>query len=199
MVKNVQAGLIAFMVLAVVSLAVYWQFSVQKEENTKELESFYLEFKTVTDNRSGVEVLDINVLRYSDVTYIDAVLILSNIGENDLFLRSPMVDFYLEGVYVQNETFSDITLPKQGSSSITFDDLEFETGIIDEAFKVRVGSADVLNFTAVFSSEYTFKLGGLALKTYRLERSASGNVLLWSVFGGKTQEEAVKEIVEQTF
>ncbi len=199
MVRHVHAGLITVMVLAVVSSAVYWQFSLQKDVSIKELEHFYLEFKTVTNNESTGEVIDIGVLRYSDVTYIDVVLIMGNRGENDLFLRSPMVDFYLEGVYVDNKTFSDITLPKQSSSSIPFDDLEFETGLIDEAFKVRASTADVLNLTAVFSSEHTFELGGLTLKTYRLERSASGDVLLWSVFGGRTQEEAVEEIIEQTF
>jgi LEA14-like dessication related protein len=193
MVKKLYLGLLLFSLLIISSSIIYLKFSEHKDKNQIELED--VEFKFITMDSEGMEVIEVDVLRYVDVTYLDLSFVIINHGEKDIHLINPRLELYLEDLFVLKKELDDIDLPPE-SKVIVFDDLTFKSEVIDEALKDKIQRPDeTLTLAAVVSSEYYFKLQDITLKNYRLQVNFDGNLLIREVFGGKTQEEASEDIL----
>ncbi|MFQ5800807.1 MAG: hypothetical protein ACE5HH_03695 [Candidatus Hydrothermarchaeales archaeon] len=161
----------------------------------RELESVEFGFKTT--DVEGMKIVDLDILRYSDVTFIDLTIVISNHGDRDLSLKNPVISFYLEDRLVEEKTLEDLSLPAKESISIELKDVTIKTETISEALEGSLGKpGETVEFRAMVSSEYSFKVDNTRLKTYRLPAAFEGRLLLRQIFGGKSQEEAVEEILE---
>jgi hypothetical protein len=189
-----QAVILVFLLVLVFSSFLYYQFSQQREMNTAELENVELRFSTTEiDN---IEAVDLNILRYSDATYLDLSIIITNNADHEIALKNPMLTLYIGNAFVHEMNLGDITVPAKGSSTMKIEDVSVKTEILSEALKGRMERLeDTIEFNAVLSPEYSFDARNITLVTYRLQTTFEGTILLKQVFGGKSQEEAAEEIL----
>jgi hypothetical protein len=160
----------------------------------KKLEN--LEVRFITTQIEGESVLDLDVLRYTDVTYLDFSIELLNHGQGDLSLKNPVLTLFLEEVFVLDKKLEDQYIAAGGEALIGLRELSFGSEVTDEALKGRIQRSEMtLRLIGDLHSEYFFEVQGIRLKTYRLHKTFEGKVLLRNIFGGKSPEEAVDVIL----
>ncbi len=194
MVTRFQIALIVVLALSLGAYSMYQDFRGQKEMQALELSRVRFDFETIPFEDGG-RVVDAGIQRYSDATYIDLSITASNTGERDIFLKSPVIAFYLEDVLVLEKDLEDLELPAGGSITIPFSDLSFTSEKITLAMEGKKEISRVIELSAVVLPEYSYEVGGVVLKTYRLSSSFSGVVPLVEIFGGKSQFEAAVDIL----
>ena len=185
----------AFLISAILSSLIYGQFYNQKERNRKELGGIEWSFKT-TGIEDG-EIVDLNLKKYTDVTYLDLTITAKNNWDHQINLKSPAVKLYLEEVLIQEKKLSDLTLPAGSTTSIALKDLTFNSEAINKAIKGRIGRPDeALNLSALLTFEYPFEIRNIRFASYRIPATSTGKILFRQIFGGRTQEEAVDVIIQ---
>jgi hypothetical protein len=195
--QKIIAGL-TLMLLILITASVWHVnnlYNLERGANAVDISMVEFRFETVQD--AGIEIVDVEAQKYSDVTFLDFEITASNSGDKELLLKNPVITFYLEDVYILNKTLEDIELFPEGSWSMRFDELTFETKAVENA-SLRLGDRPDETFiiTGRVTSEYTFRLYNQVLKTYWLSTSFEGRIPLQEVFGGKTKEDAVDRILE---
>jgi hypothetical protein len=186
--------LILFIASSVSVWYVYNRYTLEREANVADISMVEFGFETVQD--AGIEIVDVEAQKYSDVTYLDFEITASSGGDREIALKNPVITFYLEDVFILNKTLDDIVLFPERSWSMGFDELAFETVAVENA-SLRRGNRpdDTFIISAVVTSEYHFTIKDQVLKTYRLNRSFEGRIPLHEVFGGKTKEDAADKIL----
>jgi hypothetical protein len=189
-----KALLVIFVLILILSSYSYIEFKGQRQANIDDLKTLKFDFETTPIN--GNNIVDLKIQRYTDVTYLDLVINIQNKGGRDVFLKNPLISFYLEDVIIEETTFEDQRIPSGEVRRVSFNGVTFTSEKIDEALKGRTDNPEeVIDFSANVSSEYEFIIQDINLRTYRLVYSFGGDVLLRQIFGGKTQEEAVVDIL----
>ncbi len=189
------AGAIVVVVLLLASATyTYLQFEKHRYARSKELETVEIRFNTLVIDEQPV--LNMSVLRYTDVTYLDLKVELINHGDKVIEFKNPRIKLYLEDLLVKEEAFGDLPLRPGPKKSLPIEEITFETEIINEALKGKTHRPEeVLYVRGEFSSKYVFSIQNIRLKTYSLSKSFEARLLLRQIFGGKTQEEAVEDIL----
>lgn len=169
-------------------------YTLEKEANMAELDMVEFRFETVQDR--GIEIVDVEAQKYSDITFLDFTVLASNNGIGGIKMKNPVIAFYLEDVFILNQTLDDIDMLSGGSWSMRFHELTFETEAVENA-TLRLGNREdeIFFLSAEVTSEYSFAIKGQVLQTYRLNTSFVGKIPLQEVFGGKTKEDAVDKIL----
>ncbi|RMF91658.1 MAG: hypothetical protein D6733_00555 [Methanobacteriota archaeon] len=183
----------ALLLLTSISI-LYSRFSDERRGHLRELGS--LEMAFVAREADAPGVVDTEVLRYSDRTYFDLSINITN-RDGDVTLGNTQLTLYFEGVPVYEEGLHDIAVPSGSSRVIRLEDVPVKTETMDEVLKTTFQRADdSLAVSATLLVEYPFEVMDVVLYTYRLPLSSEGRILLTEIFGGKTQEEAAVEVLK---
>ncbi len=188
--------ILVFATLLVLGLIVYFFLQYRGEREAREigLESLEVDFVVATFGDS--ELINTSVLRYTDATFLDLSINLFNRGGGEIYLRSPVLSLYLEGMPLAEKELNDQSIMAGSRETLTVKGLSFQTEVIDAALKGRTGTLeDVARLTGVLSYEYDFVIADYAVLTYWLNSTFEGNISLIRIFGGKSQEEAVVDIL----
>ncbi len=199
MERNLKILAVLMFVLFIASSASAWYvynlYTLEREANVADVSMVEFRFETVQG--AGIEIVDVEAQKYSDVTFLDFEITASSGGDREIALKNPVITFYLEDVFILNKTLDDIVLFPEGLWSMGFDELTFETVAVENA-SLRRGNRpdDTFIISAVVTSEYHFTIQDQVLKTYRLNTSFEGRIPLHEVFGGKTKEDAADKILD---
>jgi hypothetical protein len=193
---KVLGGIMLLLLVAVPASAwhLYTLYTIEKEANVAELHMVEFSFETVQGG--GIEIVDVEAQKYSDITFLELTVKASNSGVREITLKNPVIAFYLEDVFILNKTLDDIDLSSGGSWSMRFIELTFETAAVENATFRRGNRVDeTFIVTGEVTSQYTFVRYDQVLQTYSLSTSFEGRIPLQEVFGGKTKEDAVDKIL----
>jgi hypothetical protein len=194
MTKKTYIILAAFILFTALILLGYLQFKGEREENIIGLSN--VEFSFETKVVEEVEVVNFESLRYTDVTYLDILLNVVNRGEQPIILENPILTFSLEDEFVLTYELEDVKLQPNELKLIELNDLTFKSDVITEALKGRVQRPEAtLSLRGEVAPKFTFEIRDIVIRTYRLESTFSGKVLLTEIFGGRTGEEAADVIL----
>ncbi len=193
---KILAVLVLILIITIPASAwhVHTLYTLEREANVAELDLVEFRFETVQGE--GIEIVDVEAQKYSDITFLDLEVIASKKGDRELTLKNPVIAFYLEDLFILNKTLDDIELSSGESWSMRFNELTFKTEVVENATLGRRNRADeTFIISGEVTAEYTFVRYDYVLQTYRLSSSFVGRIPLQEVFGGKTKEDAVDKIL----
>jgi len=186
----------AVLVTALVGSAGLLYNSYKEQRSLEEQKLAELELAYTTSTVKGEELITLQVQRYTDVTYLTLSLVLRNNGAEKIRLRRPRLTFYLQGLPAVERELEDLEVPGGGFVKLPLKDLSFSSELVTEALKRKESAAsDVLELKATLSTEHELKIRNTTIYRFRLSNNATGKVPIREVFGGKTKEEAVEEIL----
>ena len=188
-------GLIVAFLLVTSTVILSTGYTNQKEQSQNEMEKLEVSFKTI--DKDGGEFLDIEVLHYTDVTYLGAGLGLVNNGNEAILINDPNLRLYLESEFILEKELESVNLKPGEDTEIIFDDLKFDSEIINKA--LSGGSVEfngTIKIKGILTVKRDFKLSGVNIRSYELSREFEGGILLREIFGGKSKEEAVEDILK---
>jgi len=188
-------GLLVVFLLVTSTVILYTGFTNQKEQSQNEMEKLEVSFKTI--DKDGREFLDIEVLHYTDATYLEVGLGLENTGDEAIVITDPGLSLYLESEFILEKELEEIKLEPGEETKIILDDLKFDSEIINMALSGgTVESNGTIGIKGVLAVEKDFRVFGVKVKSYEVSREVGGRILLREIFGGKSKEEAVEDILK---
>lgn len=176
------------------SYNIYLQFQDEQAVNQRALDG--LDPRFVEVEKEGNLVIELDALRYTDVTFLDLSINIANPTDQRVVLRNSVVTFFFEDVFAINKTLGNIEVEPKGDRVLDFTSLSFSSEVIDKALKGQSKTLkDYTQIKGVLSTEYDFSPNDIYLWSYSLNTSFTGKVLLREIFGGKSQEEATIDIL----
>ncbi len=187
--RGYSSVLLLLAIVALVALA-YLQYVEQRDAFQRSIEGVNFELTS-----AGTGYTDVSAVVYTDVVAVRIPLVAENSGQRSVRLEEARFRISLEGKTLEERSLRGVEITAGGSREILLERVKLDTMLLDEILASKNIDAahpeeSTLALTIDVLLPYTVKIFGFELWRAEIPVAISGDVLVRSFMGGKTQEEA---------